>query len=98
VEELIAVPTGGERTGLRLPVAYHHEGDQVRVIEDRPIGVRDAVSEFATLVDAAGRFGGGVAPDAAGKGKLLEKALQPRDVFALFRIDFGVCPLEISLG
>ena len=98
VEEFVAVPAGGERTGLRLAVADHDEGNQVRVVVGRPVGVRDAVAEFAAFVDAARRFGGGMAADAPRKRELLEEALQSRCVFALFRIDLGICPLEIRLG
>src|SRR5208283_5708634 len=64
----------------------------------RHVGVRDAVAQFAAFVDAAGGFWRGVAADAAREGKLLEKALQPRCVFALFRVDLGICPFEIRLG
>ena len=98
VEELVAVPAGRQRSGLGLPVAHHHEGDQVRVVVDRPIGVRKAVAEFAALVDAAGRFRSGVAADAARKGELLEQALHPRQIFALVRIDLGIRAFEIRLG
>src|SRR5271165_5548863 len=45
VKELIAVPTGSQGSGLGLPVAHHHEGDQVRVVEDRPEGMRDAITQ-----------------------------------------------------
>ena len=98
VEELVAVPARGEGAGFRLAVAHHDEGDQVRVVEDRPVGVGDAVAQLAALVDAAGRFGGGVAADAAGEGELLEEALQPRQVLTLVRVDLGVGPLEVGLG
>src|SRR5208337_1834251 len=98
VEEFVAVPAGGEGPRLGLAVANHHEGDQVRVVVGRPVSVRDAVAQFAAFVDTAGGFWRGVAADAAREGKLLEKALQPRCVFALFRVDLGVRPLEVSLG
>ena len=98
VEELVAVPAGGQGPGLGLAVAHHHQSDQVRVVVDRPIGVREAVAEFAALVDAAGRFRGGVAADAAGEGELLEEALHPRQVFALVRVDLGIGAFEIGLG
>ena len=68
------------------------------IVEDRPVGVRDAVAELAALVDAAGRFGRGVAADAAGEGELLEEALHSRQVFALVRIDLGIRSFEICLG
>src|SRR5258708_16806243 len=98
VEKFVAVPAGGQGTGLGLAVADHHEGNQVRVVVGRPVGVRDAVAELAALVDTARRFGGGVATDAPGKGKLPEEALQSRSVFSLFRIDLGVSSFQICLG
>ena len=39
VEELVAVPAGGERPGLRLAVADDAGDDQVRVVERGPVGV-----------------------------------------------------------
>src|SRR5262249_826063 len=97
VEKFVAVPAGGQRTGFGLAVPYHHQTDQVRVVVNRPVGVRDAVAEFAALVDAARRLGGGVAADAPRERELLEEALESSDVFAVFRIDLGVRPFEIRL-
>src|SRR6516162_8639889 len=97
VEEFVAVPAGSQRAGFGLAVADHNQSDEVRIVENGPVGMRDAVAKLAAFVNAAGRFGCGVAADAAGKGKLLKEVLQPRDVFALFRIDFGVCSFEICL-
>jgi hypothetical protein len=95
VEKLVAVPAGGERARLRLAVADHHQRDQIRVVVNSAVGVRDAVAELAALVDAAGCFGRGMAADAARKGELLEEALQSCCIFALLRIDLRVHPLEI---
>ena len=92
------MPARGERAGFGLAVAHHGESDQVRVVVDRPVGVRDAVAQLAALVDAAGRFGGGVAADAAGERELLEEALHPGQVFALVRVDLGIRPFEVGLG
>ena len=98
VEELVAVPARGERAGFGLAVPDHGQSDQVRVVEDRPVGVRDAVAQLAALVDAAGGFGGAVAADAAGERELLEEALQSRQVFTLVRVDLGIRPFEVGLG
>ena len=78
VEKLITVPASGEGTGFGLAVTHHDQSDQVWMIVDRAVGVRDAVAQLTALVDAAGRFGSGVAADPAGKRKLLEEALHPR--------------------
>ncbi len=57
IEELVAVPAGGERSGLRLAVADDAGDDQVRVVERCPIGVAQGVPELAPLVNAARRLG-----------------------------------------
>ena len=67
IEELVAVPAGGERPGLGLAVADDAGDDQVRVVERRPVGVAQGVPKLAALVNAARRLGGDVAGDAPGK-------------------------------
>src|SRR5215467_11258612 len=91
------MPARSQGAGLGLAIADHDQSDQVRIVKNGPVGMRDAVAKLAAFVNAAGSFGCGVAADAAGKRKLLKEALQPRDVFTLFRIDFRVCPFEICL-
>ena len=44
VDELVRVPAGGERPGLRLAVADDAGDEQVRVVEGRAVGVRRARS------------------------------------------------------
>ena len=53
VEELVAVPAGGERPGFRFAVADDAGDDQVRVVERGPVGVAQGVAEFAAFVDAS---------------------------------------------
>ena len=50
----------GFRKAGGLAVAHHGQGDQVRVVVDRSVGVRDTVAQLATLVDAARGLGCGV--------------------------------------
>src|SRR5262249_57610305 len=68
------------------------------MIIDGAIGVRDAIAQFAALVDAAGGFGSAVAAYAARERKLFEEALHPRYVFAHVGINLGVRSLKIVLG
>ena len=56
VEELVGMPAGGQRPGLGLAVADHARHDQVRVVERRPVGVRERVPELAALVNRPGRL------------------------------------------
>src|SRR5208282_6683335 len=79
-------------------VTHHDKSDQVWMVVDRPVGVRDAVAEFPALVDTAGRFGSCVAADPAREAELLEEALHPGEVLTLVRIYFGVRSLEIGIG
>src|SRR5262249_6957732 len=98
VEKLVAVPASGEGTSLGLPVTHHNYGNKIRMIIDGAIGVRDAIAQFAALVDAAGRFGSAMAAYAARERKLFEEALHPRYVFAHVGINLGVRSLKIVLG
>ncbi len=77
VEELVPVPAGGERAGLRLAVADDAGDDQVRVVERRAVGVAQGVPELATLVDAARRLRRDVAGDASREAELLEQLFIP---------------------
>jgi hypothetical protein len=80
------------------PSPDHHQGDEVGIVEHRPVGVGEAVAQLAPLVDAAGGLGCGVAADPAGKGELLEEALEPCGVLSLVGIHLGVRALEVGLG
>ena len=80
VEELVRMPTGGHRPGLRLAVADDAGDEQVGIIEGRAIGMGQGVAEFAAFVDRAGSFGRDVAGDAAGERELREQPLHPRFV------------------
>ena len=96
VEELVRVPGGGQWSRLRLAVPHHAGHDEVGVVEGHAVGVGEAVTELAALVDGAGRLGGDVAADVAGERELLEELLHPRRVFALVRVHLRVGPLEIG--
>ncbi len=53
VEELVAVPAGGQRAGLGLAVADDAGDDQVGIVERGAEGVRERVTELAAFVDAS---------------------------------------------
>jgi len=65
VQELVGVPRGRQRSGLRFPVSHHHRDQQIRVVEGGAEGVGDAVAQLAALVDGARSLGRAVATDAA---------------------------------
>ncbi len=97
IEEFVAMPTCGQWSGLRLAIADHHQGDQVRVVKDRSEGMRNTVTKFAALMNAAGCFRSRVATDAPGEGKLLEEALHAYQIFTYVGINLGVGSFEICL-
>jgi hypothetical protein len=94
VEELVAVPGGGQRTGLGLAVTDHAGDHQVRVVERRPVGVGHRVPQLAALVDRPGRLRRDVAGHAAGERELPEQPLQAPLVEADVRVDLGQRPLQ----
>ena len=98
VDELVRVPAGGERPGLRLAVADHAADDQVRVVERGAVGVDERVAELAALVDRARRLGRDVARDAAREGELAEQLVHALGVARDVGVDLGVAALEPGRG
>jgi len=45
------MPARGERTGLGFAVADNAGDDEARIVEGRPIGVREGIAELAALVN-----------------------------------------------
>ena len=56
VQELVAVPAGGERSGLGFTVAHHARDDQVRVVECSTERMRQRVAEFSAFVNRSRRL------------------------------------------
>ena len=98
VEELVAVPAGGQRACLGLAVADDAGDDQVRVVKGRPVGVRQGVAQLTAFVDRTGRLRGDMAGNAAGERELGEQSLQARLVLADVRVDLAVRPFEVGVG
>ena len=77
IKELVGMPGGCERPGLRLAIAHHDGGDQVRVVKCRAVGVRDGIAEFAAFMNRTGRLRRAVTADAAGKRETAEETRSP---------------------
>jgi hypothetical protein len=73
VQEFVRVPAGCQGGRFELSVPDDATGQQIRVVEDRPVGVGQAVAELTPFMDRAGRLGGRVTRDASRKGELLEE-------------------------
>ena len=98
VEELVAVPAGGQRSRLGLAVADDAGDDQVGVVEGGPVGMRQGIAQLTPFVDGAGRFRSDVAGNAAGERELGEEPLHARLVLADVGIDLAVRPFEVGVG
>ena len=98
VEELVAMPAGGQRPGFGFAVADHAGDDQVGVVERRPVGMRQGIAQLAALVNRARRLGGDVAGNAAGKRELREQPLQAGFVLADVGVDLAVGALQVGVG
>src|SRR5690606_10848558 len=98
VEELVAVPTGGQRTGLRLAIADHASNNQIGIVKRRAVGMAQSVAQFSPFVNAARRFRGDVAGDTARKAELFEKSFHALGVLADVGVHLTVSPLEIGMS
>ncbi len=67
IQEFVAVPTGRERSRLRLSVPHHARDHQVGIVERRSVGVAQRVSEFAPFMNAPRCFRGDMARNATRK-------------------------------
>src|SRR5712664_2235100 len=92
IEEVVGVPGGGQRPGLRLAVADDAGDEQLGVVEGGAVRVRQGVAELAAFVHRARRLGRVVARDGAGEGELGEGPLQARLVLGDVRIPRPPCP------
>src|SRR4029077_16009454 len=73
IEKLVGMPTGRKRPGFGLTISDNATGQQIGIIEDRPISVCDGIPQFPALVDRTRSLRRGVAWDSSGKRKLLEE-------------------------
>ena len=90
VHEFIAVPRGRQRAGLRLTIAHHAGGNEVRIIRHGTEGVGQRIAQLTALMDGAGSLRRYMTGDAAGEGEPLEELLHavlvPGDVGIDLRI------------
>ncbi len=98
MHELVGVPAGRQRSGLGFAVTDDGDHEQVGVVEGRPVGVRQRVAQFATLVDGAGCLRGDVRRDTAGEGELAEQPAQALGVRSDVGVGLGVGAVEVGVG
>ena len=95
VEKFVGVPGGGQRARLRLAVAHHTGGNQVRVIEHGAKGMGQRIAQLTALVDRARGIRGHMGLDAAGEGELLEQTLQALLVLTDIGVDLTIGAVEV---
>ncbi|MCY1234206.1 hypothetical protein D9M72_467800 [compost metagenome] len=98
VQEVVRVPAGRQRPGFGLAVTDHDGGNQLGIVEDGPVGVRQGIPEFTALANGARSLGSRVAGDAARVGELPEQLRKPRFIVAHVAVDLRVGALQPSIG
>ena len=98
VQKFVAMPAGGQRTGFRFAITDDTAHQKIGVVEGRAECVGKRVTEFATLMDGAGRFGGDMARNATGEGKLFEEPADAFFIAADVRVIFGVRAFQVDVG
>ena len=51
IQELVGMPTGGERSSFRFAIADDSGNNQIGVIEGRSVRMRKGIAKFAPFVD-----------------------------------------------
>ena len=98
IQELVALPGGGQGAGFRLSVAHRHRGNQPGIVEDRAKGVSDAVAQLAALIDGSGGFRRAVGRHSARERELLEQSGHAGLILGDIRIHFGIGAVQIIIG
>ena len=98
IEELVRVPAGRQRSGLRFTVADDARDQQIGVVECGAERVRERVTQSSALVDRARRLRGDVAGDAAGERELFEQLLHALFVLRHVGVHLAVGALEVGIG
>lgn len=97
VQEADRLPRRGQRPGFSLAVADHGGHDQRGIVERGAEGMREAVTEFAALVDRARHMRRAVRPDAARGRKPLEQARHAGFVPRAFGVAFRIMAVQIGV-
>ena len=97
VQELVRMPTRGQRPGLRLSISHYTTDQKVRIIKGCAIGMRNAVTEFSSLMNGSRRLRRHMARDSARKRKLLEQTFHAELVLPNIRVDFAVRAFQVSV-
>jgi hypothetical protein len=97
IEKLVGMPTCREWPGLALAIAHYAAGDQVRIIEDRAIGVDQGIAQLSTFMNRARCLRSGMTRDAARKRELLEELSQAFFILLNVWIEFCIGAFKVCV-
>ena len=97
VQKFVGMPTGRQRTRLRLTVADDTRHNQIGVVKRRTVSVGNGITQFATFMNGTRRFRRDVAGNAARKRELLKQPLNARRALRDVWVDLAVGPFQIGI-
>ncbi len=97
VEKLVRVPSRCERPGFSLTVSDHTNRDEIRIVEDGAVGMRDRIAKLTAFMDRARRLRRAMARDSTRKRELAEQALHSALVLGDVGIYLAVGTFEIGV-
>jgi len=98
IDEFVGMPAGRQRPGFGFTVTDHTGHDQIGIVESRAESVRQGISQLATFIDRARRFGGSMAWNTARERKLGKQLFHPFLVFGDVGIKFAVRSFKVGIG
>src|SRR5918999_3922757 len=98
IEEFVRVPTGRQRAGLCLAIAYHTSDPQVCFVQGSAVGMCKRVTQFPTFIDGTWCFWGHMAGDATWERELGEQLLHALLVLRDVRVQLAVRALQVRVG
>src|SRR5262245_34818516 len=88
------MPTRSQRTGFGFAIADDRRDDDIGIIKRGSVRVTKGITEFATLMNGAGRFRRDVTWNAARKRELLEEFVHALLVLGNVRVSLAISAFE----
>src|SRR5262249_42724629 len=91
------MPTCGEWTSLALAVTDDAAGQQIRVVEDRAVGMRHGIAQSSDFMDRSRRLRGGMTGYSSWKRELLEHLFHSLFILTDVGIKLRVGSLQVDI-
>src|SRR5450432_1658974 len=98
IQKLDALPASFKRAGFGFAIADHASHNQVGIVESRPKGMYQGITQFAAFMHRVRGMRAAVAGDAAGSRKRAKKKTHAVDVLRNLRMDVGISPFQVGTG